>query len=195
VVIIVDVKSGGSSPWHRLQVAAYWLAWKEGNTDGITFDAEKHKYSYNGVDVPGVSTILRETKRQPSYDGFNPFYAQKGSYVHRAIELEVAGKLDEATVDERVKPYLVAWRKFKADVVTEVHATEQMVYHPGHNYAGTFDLLITIPGESEGMAVLYLGKDEKYKWRPLTKEKAIDAGAGWLKALTEYHAAKDDLWA
>lgn len=194
-MIIVDVKSGGSSPWHRLQVAAYWLAWKEGNTEGVTFDAEKHKYFHEGVEVPGVSTILRETKRQPSYDGFNPFYAQKGSYIHRAIELEVAGKLDEATVDERVKPYLVAWRKFKADVVTTVHKTEQAVYHPILNYAGTYDLLITIPGEEDGIGILYLGKDEKFRWRLLSTEKAEEAKAEWMKALAEYHAAKDDLWA
>lgn len=196
-MIIVDVKSGSSAPWHRLQVAAYWLAWKEGNTDGVTFDVEQHKYYHGGEEIPGVSTILRETKRQQSYDGFNPFYAQKGSYIHRAIELEVAGKLDEATVDERVLPYLKAFRAFRKDYKPIIYATEQIVYHPVHRYAGTYDLCMTIPeDEREGMGVLYLGKDELYKWRPLWGEKANEALAEWMKALGEYHTMKAmaDLW-
>lgn len=195
-MIIVDVKTGSPAKWHKLQAAAYTLAWMEGATTGITFDAEAHKYFHDGKEVPSVSAILRETKRQPSYDGFNPFFAQKGSYVHRAIELEVAGKLDEATVDDRVKPYLVAWRKFREDFKPVIHATEAWVYHPIYEYAGTFDLLLTLPGEDEGMGILYLAKDETYKWRHIRGEKFDEAKSEWLLALGEYYPPKDDdLWA
>lgn len=195
-MIIVDVKSGNAAPWHRLQVAAYWLAWKEGNTDGVTFDAEKHKYFHDNEEVPSVSTILRETGKQRSYDGFNPFYAQKGSYVHRAIELEVAGKLDASTIDERVLPYLVGFRTFCEAYKPVIHATEKIVYHPTHGYAGTYDLLITLPEHEEGMGILYLAKDETYKWKYLTGTKFDEAMADWMQTLTEYHAmrAMVDLW-
>jgi len=195
-VIIVDVKSGSPAKWHSIQAAAYWLAWKEGNTEGVTFDAEKHQYFYNGTQVPGVSIILRETKRQPSYDGFNPFYAQKGSYVHRSIELEVAGKLDSTTVDERVLPYLVGFRTFCESYKPVIHETEKIVYHPKHGYAGTYDLLITVPGYDDGMALLYLGKDETYKWKYLTGDKYNNAMDEWMKTLAEYHSMKAmaELW-
>lgn len=193
-MIIVDVKSGSPSGWHKIQAAAYTMAYREGITTGLTFDAEKHKYYRDGFEVPSVSSILRDTKRQPSYDGFNPFYAQKGSYVHRAIELEVAGKLDEATVDERVKPHLVAWRKFRYDFKPVIHATEAWVYHPYRNYAGTFDLLMTMEAAPDGMGILYLKKDEAYKFRHYSNNEYVEVVQEWIKILEEYSAAKDDLW-
>jgi len=195
-LIIVDAKSGQPSPWHSLQVAAYELAERENASHLITFDPVKHKYFRGQEEVPGVSTILRETGRQGTWSSSVPFYAQKGTYVHRAIELDCAGTLDDSTVDEKVRPYLDAWRDFRRDTDAVIVATERRVYHPTLNYAGTLDLIITLPNEGDVIAaLLYLRKTGKYSWRPLPALAYTEAKAEWMKALTEYHAAKDDLWA
>lgn len=196
-MIICDVKSGSPAPWHKLQVAAYALAWKEGDAGVITFDAETHTYHVGDEEIPGVSAILRDTGRQSSFAGMNPFYAQKGTYVHRAIELDCDGKLDETTVDEEVLPYLMAWRSFKYDAGAVIIATEQVVFHPEHRYAGRFDLLLITTGkEVNGAAILYLKKTGKYSWKHLSPTEFIEATAEWLQAVREYHSmkAEDELW-
>ena len=197
-MIICDVKSGSSAPWHKLQVAAYALAWKEGDAGAITFDAETHTYHAGDEEIPGVSAILRDTGRQSSFAGMNPFYAQKGTYVHRAIELDCDGKLDETTVDEEVLPYLTAWRKFRADTDFEVAATEQIVFHPVHRYCGRFDLLLAARNkEVNGAAILYLKKTGKYSWKRLSPTELAEATAAWIQTVREYcwvNELADDLW-
>lgn len=196
-MIVCDVKSGSPSKWHRLQVAAYALAHAEGDAGIITFDPEEHKYQAGDEEIPGVSTILRVTGRQSEYMNPNPIYAQKGTYVHRAVELDCAGKLDEETLDEEVLPYFKAWRKFRADTDFAVNATERVVYHPGHRYCGRFDLLLADRNrEVNGAAILYLKKTGKYSWKHLSPTELAEATAEWLQAVREYHAmkAEDELW-
>lgn len=116
---------------------------------GLLFDEPSHTYTFNGKQVPGVTTILK-----PAYDlsGIPPqVLARKaaiGKAAHRATELDDEGILDEDTVHPLVRPYLEAYRKWRREMAVEVLTSEQMVYHPRMSYAGTFDLTARLRGKA-----------------------------------------------
>jgi hypothetical protein len=126
-------------------------------------------------------------------------HATRGKYAHRAIELYCAGKLDLTTIDDVIKPYLDAFKKFISESGAKVHATEQMVYHPAYKYAGTYDLLISLPGEAPGFltgAVLYLRPNKTYSWKLIKPLDWPEVQSEWIKAINEYRDLHhvEELW-
>ena len=64
----------------------------------------------------------------------------RGTAVHLACQYLDEGCLDEATVAEEIRPYLAAYQRFRAEVITgEWTAIEQPVYHETLRYRGTPD--------------------------------------------------------
>lgn len=109
----------------------------------LTFDEEKHEYRWAGQVVPSVTQILApiiDLSRIPA-DALE-VARQKGRAIHKTVELDVAGKLDEDELPEWLIPVLANWRKFVHDAGVTVLASERQVYHPMYRYAGTFDLLV-----------------------------------------------------
>jgi hypothetical protein len=107
----------------------------------LTFEEKEHRYFWNGVEVPSVTTILR-----PLTDyGMIPadkleIARQKGVAVHKMVELHAKGDLDEETLPEWMVPVLAQWKQFVADTGFEIIFSEHQIYHPSYGYAGTFDL-------------------------------------------------------
>lgn len=115
---------------------------------GLTFDADTHTYRFDGVVVPGVTTILKpltdfSTVPPHVLDAASAF----GTAVHLACELDDLGTLDEAALDPALKPYLDAWRKFSAEHAVQWDQIEQRVYHPTMRYAGTLDRFGRVDGD------------------------------------------------
>lgn len=112
----------------------------------ITFDAAAHRYTVDGGYVPSVSTIL---KAALTFAGVPAdvleLALQRGTAVHRAVELDVLGTLDEATVDPRVAPYLAQWRKFRRDSGWTPIGVEVRCASARFGYAGTLDQLGRLP--------------------------------------------------
>lgn len=108
----------------------------------LTFDEAEHRYELDGKAVVSVTTVL---KPLTDYGFIDPIVLelarQKGVAVHKTIELEVAGDLDEATLPEWLVPHLAAWRRFVADTGFEPVASEIRMAHPAMRYAGTADLI------------------------------------------------------
>lgn len=106
----------------------------------FTFDEESHTYRYDGIVVPGVTSIL---KPLTSYDSVPAAVldaaSQFGKAVHRACELDDLGVLDESTLDDALLPYLMAWRKFSEDFSVQWEVIESPMYHMTMRYAGTAD--------------------------------------------------------
>jgi len=109
----------------------------------IDFDGESHTYRVNGQRVPSVTQIL-----QP-YSGLE--YVDKdvlrraaafGTNVHDACHLYDTGRLDEATLDPALVPYLNAWKQFLADTGAVVIFSEHRVASTRYGFAGTFDKLL-----------------------------------------------------
>lgn len=102
------------------------------------FRADDHTYWLDGVRLPSVTEII-------GYD--NPYatdyHRDRGSAVHKALVLILAGDLDESTVDPRVAPFLVSFREFLADsgFRPRLKYCEKPMYHKGWKYAGTPDLV------------------------------------------------------
>lgn len=110
----------------------------------FSFDPEGHVYKLNGEVIPSCSEILREAgavdySHVPG--AVLDRAADFGTKVHRLLELEDKGILDQATVDPLIAPVLEAWRKFKADQKVEFFQDwiERPTFHGLFRYGVTPD--------------------------------------------------------
>ncbi len=104
----------------------------------ITID-ENHVYHDGaGRVVPGVTGIIRACGLMDE-NGWNDYARERGTAVHKAIELYEQADLDAASLDQVIIPYLDGWIAFKNDTGYESDTLEQMIYSPTYRYAGTLD--------------------------------------------------------
>lgn len=107
---------------------------------GLTFDEATHTYRYQGIEVPGVTSVLKPLMNLQFVDpDLLDAAAAFGVAVHKACELDDLDQLDEESLDPALGPYLAAWRLFCRDYEVEWHGIEEKVYHPQLRYAGTLD--------------------------------------------------------
>lgn len=113
----------------------------------LIFDDKSHTYFWDGVEVPGVTSILSpliDFSRVPP--AVLQAAADFGTAVHLACELDDVGDLDESTLDAALIPYLDAWRAFCVDHDVNWDVIEQPVYHSSLRYAGTPDRIGYVRG-------------------------------------------------
>jgi hypothetical protein len=104
----------------------------------VAFDEATHTYRVGGVIVPSVTTILDAVLG----DGFNHNAAAAafGTNVHKAVALDIRGRLDLVALDPALVPYVDGARKFLRDTEFAVIASEHIVYSASPRYCGTLDL-------------------------------------------------------
>jgi hypothetical protein len=105
----------------------------------ITFDAAAHRYALSdGRELPSVTTIL---KAQGLIDDtwFTDTARLRGDFVHLACRMLDDDELNEATVDEAIRPYLDAYRAFVRTAKPEWTYIEHRVFDAVLGYAGTLD--------------------------------------------------------
>jgi len=112
----------------------------------LTFREEDHTYWDGDIEYPSVTTILQEEGLIDT-TWFDDWSRTRGIYVHKAVELYNKGELLEKDLDERLIPYLDAWRRFKENSDIEIIASEKIVYRKLWQYAGTLDIFCKINGE------------------------------------------------
>jgi len=106
----------------------------------LTFDEQAHRYFWDGKPVPGVTSVLSPLMDFSLVDPELLEAASKfGTAVHKACELDDLGQLDEAELDDNLRPYLAAWRQFSADFQVQWTLIEKKVFHQTLRYAGTLD--------------------------------------------------------
>lgn len=117
----------------------------------VFFDEASHTYS---IKIPGgfrtilgVTTALRIAGLVEDA-WFTPEAAERGKLVHLATCYSDDGELDEASLDERILPYVYAWQRFREDTGAIVLAKETVVVDRAGRYAGTFDRLLQYPGST-----------------------------------------------
>lgn len=114
----------------------------------LAFDEETHTYRVRGVEVPGVTRILRPLC---DFSRIRPEVleakADLGRRVHFACQLDDEQDLDEDSVEPDVAPYLAAWRMFLLESGAVVLQNEQKVYEPTLLYAGTLDNVLELDGK------------------------------------------------
>lgn len=76
----------------------------------FTFTENGHIYTTkDGIVIPSVTQIL-----QAKYF-CDDWYKERGTYIHQMAELYKLGKLDEDTLDEQLRPYLAALKKYECE--------------------------------------------------------------------------------
>lgn len=108
----------------------------------VTFDEETHTYTVDGVEVPSVSTILKDTIFNKKYSGVSQetlnAAALWGTQIHVAIEDKNPMLLNE-TQEQRYNEFWQIIEEEKLDIISQ----EEIVFYE-HNgkvvYIGRYDL-------------------------------------------------------
>lgn len=112
----------------------------------LTFDRFTHTYRWNGAVVPSVTQILGQlTDLSMIPRDVLERKRQIGTWVHEAIELDLAGDLDESSINDSWRGYFNGWRKFQAEAGFVMLESERQVYSSKYAYAGTLDLFGDLP--------------------------------------------------
>lgn len=111
----------------------------------IEFDAETHTYRVDGKALPSVTAIL---KPLVDFTGVPLDVLERarqwGTAVHKMVELDIQGQLDEAALDPNLCYMLVKWRALRPPAWT-ILETEYRIASAEHGYAGTLDMLARKP--------------------------------------------------
>jgi hypothetical protein len=177
---VIDFKSGKATPAAALQTAAYSLL----NSFDVEFLPDTHIYSAAGKIFPSVTGILCAENFVDS-TWFTEWARDKGSHVHTAIKYDIACELDEDTLDDEIRPYLSAFRRFMKESGFKVERSEIPGVNTTHGYAGTPDLIGCFPKPTACRRfALELTKEGKYKLIPHTDSNDF---AVWLAAVAVHN--------
>ncbi|MBI4085107.1 MAG: hypothetical protein HY432_01190 [Candidatus Liptonbacteria bacterium] len=120
---------------------------------------EANGYVIDGVWYPRVTKIVSIKSKPALYR----FYAEQesfkasqeiteksaaeGTLVHEAAEAILLGQKPE--VDKIIEPAIKAFQKFigEKNIQTSPEYVERQIFHPGHRYAGTIDVMALIDGK------------------------------------------------
>ena len=102
----------------------------------LTYD-EQGRTFWNGVRVPRTTEIT--SLLAPREWKADEYYLRKGTFIHRIVEWEETGELDESTVDPALTGYLLAYRNFKKSTFWNPNNTETPFLHQKYRYSGRAD--------------------------------------------------------
>lgn len=111
-------------------------------TTQLTFDESIHQYKENGIVVPSVTQVLKESGLVDLsfVDKETLLYkSDLGTKVHKATEYFDRDVLDMEELHPVLKGYLNAWIKFSHDYKFIPQDIELRMIHPLYKYAGTID--------------------------------------------------------
>lgn len=120
---------------------------------------EANGYIIEGIWYPRVTKIVsikakpalyRFYAEQESFEASRKITEQsaaEGTLVHEAAEAILLGQAPE--IDESIKPAIKAFQKFleEKNIQTSPEYVERQIFHPGHRYAGTIDVMALIDGK------------------------------------------------
>lgn len=112
----------------------------------LTFDPVEHRYFFDGVRVPNVTSVLdalTDFSRVPP--GVLEHARQEGTAIHKTIELYCGQDLAEDHLPQWLQPRLAAFKKFELETGFICKGSERRVFHATHRYAGTEDLEGAMP--------------------------------------------------
>jgi len=113
------------------------------NDPRLAFDVTAHAYTLGGQTLPSVTQILAA---QGIGDFSAPYFTQdvkdRGRAVHTAIAADIAGTLDDGSLEPDILRCVEGWRLFQVETGATVDFWEQPVCDPTAGYAGTLDGVI-----------------------------------------------------
>jgi hypothetical protein len=109
----------------------------------FVFDEEEHRYYLKGELIPSVTTVIG-TVLNHDYSNIDPWYADFGTAVHKVVELDIIGALDESSVMPEALVCLKAFREFKEKAFLENIYSETRGYNEDLWVAGTMDIVANL---------------------------------------------------
>ena len=100
-----------------------------------------------GARVPGISSVLRAAGLLDAMPTGNQEAMDRGSRVHRGIELQTIGELDEATIDPGELELVMAADRWRKDLALEIMEVERGVCNEALGYGTAVDLLCRWQGK------------------------------------------------
>lgn len=104
----------------------------------LRFEKEGHRYHLGERELISVTTVLAEAGLVD-----DRFYteeaAQRGTYVHLALELLDQGKLSDEAIEPAYRPYILAYQRFCELTWPVWSHLEHRLYDDVLGYAGTLD--------------------------------------------------------
>lgn len=96
------------------------------------------------VRIPEVSDLIELSGLWESFGHLDPYYAFRGTITHKAISLDLAGELDEKTVDPRIEGFVEASRLFRDDwnlsTLRPTLVEQLLVDQEGRRFGGIIDV-------------------------------------------------------
>lgn len=114
----------------------------------LEFNPIEHAYYYNGVRHLSVTEVLRAAGLSQQY-GLSPAAADRGRIIHELTAIDDREGLDMRTVPKSQRPYIRAWRDFRALSSFVPTRVEFRVDHVREGYSGTVDRVGTMPGHGQ----------------------------------------------
>lgn len=155
----IDKKTGADHPSIDVQISAYVELLRNGISEGLYFGRDTHTFAANGEPLISVTTVLKQAGMTPDYSFVDPWYAQRGTYIHKATELWENGTLDEDTIDPLISGYVDAYKACRRDFPVTVTGQEIRLWHPQLKFAGIIDMTI----EGNKHYKLFLRENGTYK--------------------------------
>lgn len=109
--------------------------------DGFAFDPSCHVYTLHGDRIPGVTSVLTDAGVLPDHSFTDPFYAERGSAVHRAIQLDLEDDLNVPALDVGLMPFLARWWEIRELLNLRPLAVEAILCDPVLRYGGMVDFV------------------------------------------------------
>jgi len=116
----------------------------------LVFEPAAHEYWIDGILRPSVTQLLDDAGLTPDYSVVAPAVLQhareRGIHVDACCDLLDADDLDWRSVHPEAVPYVQAWMEFREYEGFTPIASQVPLYHPRYGYAGTADVVGTLPG-------------------------------------------------
>ena len=107
--------------------------------NNFKYDEKIHRYFFNDQELPSVTQIVSNICN-PFQPG-NEWHLHRGSMIHLAINIFLSKKLNEESVDPRIRGYLESAKKAIKELNIHPVLIEAPLYHSLLLFAGTPDLL------------------------------------------------------
>ncbi len=119
----------------------------------IVTDESNRILTVDGQDKPHITQVLADLGLSKSFEGVTDleWFSQRGKAVHAACKLINEGTLDEKSVSEEIKPYVLSYQSWLAADGFSVLKSELPLYSRLHDFCGTLDLVADGP---EGFSVI-----------------------------------------
>lgn len=111
----------------------------------LELEIESHRYTLDGVTIPGCTHVLAAMGATPGFNFLTPedleFYRSRGHAVHSCVEMSVKGSLDHRSKGYRdVRGYMIGWERAQNDLgITVLRLNDEPfveipLCHPAYRY-------------------------------------------------------------